>query len=179
MRIGGVNHININCSDLEKSREFYEMLGFEVWFPLSYDSDPVGNNALERAMNIPEGVPVTGYYMKYPGIGPYDTFLDLLCWPKSEGDDFDPGQPYDHARRLGHYRVCLWSKDFDADLKFLQEKGVKFVGEPSNQLTKAGLSQVCAFYDPDGTVIEMTNDWARPKEAGSKAKGMFDGGETL
>lgn len=179
MHIGGVNHININCSDLEKSREFYEMLGFEVWFPLAYDSDPVGNDALERAMNIPEGAPVSGYYMKYPNIGPYDTFLDLLCWPKTEGDDFDPGQPYDHARRLGHYRVCLWSKDFDADLKFLQEKGVKFVGEPSNQMTKAGLSQVCAFYDPDGTVIEMTNDWARPKEAGSKPKGMFDGGETL
>jgi catechol 2,3-dioxygenase-like lactoylglutathione lyase family enzyme len=75
--------------------------------------------------------------------------------------------------------VCLWSKDFDADVKFLQDKGVEFLGEPSNQLTKAGLSQVCAFYDPDGTVIEMTNDWARPKEAGSKAKGMFDGGETL
>lgn len=46
-------------------------------------------------------------------------------------------------------------------------------------MTKAGLSQVAMFYDPDGTVIEMTNDWARPKEAGSKPKGMFDGGETL
>lgn len=118
MHIGGINHININCSDLEKSREFYEMLGFEVWFPLDYDSDPVGNDALERTCGIPEGTAVKGYYMKYPGIGPYDTFLDLLSWDSS---DCDPGQPYDHARRLGHYRVCLWSKDFDADLKFLQK----------------------------------------------------------
>ncbi|MCB6203903.1 hypothetical protein [Extibacter muris] len=46
-------------------------------------------------------------------------------------------------------------------------------------MTKMGLSQVAMLYDTDGTVIELTNDWARPKEEGSKAKGILDGGETL
>lgn len=177
MNLKGINHININCSDLEKSKAFYEMLGFEVWFPLEYESDPEGNDALERACGIPTGVPVSGYYMKFPDNSQYDTYLDLLHWPRSADDDFDPGEPYKHGRQLGHYRVCLWSRDFEADIKYLQEQGVRFCGEPSNQLTKTGLSQVATIYDPDGTVIEITNDWARPKDGKYAPKGIFDGGK--
>jgi catechol 2,3-dioxygenase-like lactoylglutathione lyase family enzyme len=179
MEIKGIQHVNINCTDLEKSQAFYELLGFKVWFPLDAESDIKGNTALVRALGINEWVPCKGLYMKL-GDEPYEAYLDLLSWPeKSDEDVFDKGEPYDHARRNGIYRLCLWSRDFDGDIQRLKDAGVKFVGEPSNQMTKAGLSQVAAIYDPDGTVIEITNDWSRPKLDKYAAKGMFDGGETL
>jgi catechol 2,3-dioxygenase-like lactoylglutathione lyase family enzyme len=176
MELKGIQHININCTDLEKSRKFYELLGFKVWFPLDSESDPEGNKAIERAVGIDHLVPCKGYYMKL-GDEPYEAYLDLLSWPKTV-DDYDEGKPYDHARRTGIFRMCLWSRDFDADVARLKEAGVEFLGEPCNQMIKTGKSQVAAVRDPDGTIVEITNDWARPKLGKYEAKGVFDGGPT-
>ena len=34
MHITGMVHININCSNFQKSKVFYEMLGFKVYWPV-------------------------------------------------------------------------------------------------------------------------------------------------
>ena len=40
MHITGMVHININCSNFQQSKVFYEMLGFKVYWPcLLYTSD--------------------------------------------------------------------------------------------------------------------------------------------
>ena len=34
MHITGMVHININCTDFQRSKAFYEMLGFQVYWPV-------------------------------------------------------------------------------------------------------------------------------------------------
>jgi catechol 2,3-dioxygenase-like lactoylglutathione lyase family enzyme len=50
-------HVNINCSNLERSLEFYEMLGFKVEIDLTLDGDckknpRVGYSALASRNNM-------------------------------------------------------------------------------------------------------------------------------
>jgi catechol 2,3-dioxygenase-like lactoylglutathione lyase family enzyme len=50
MHITGMVHININCSDYQRSKAFYEMLGFEVYWPVpETNTEDVAN-----AVGMPE-----------------------------------------------------------------------------------------------------------------------------
>ena len=40
MNITGMMHINVNCSDYERSREFYEFLGFKVLWEVPERNTP-------------------------------------------------------------------------------------------------------------------------------------------
>ena len=45
MNIQAMAHVNVNCSDFDRSRAFYEMLGFEVV--------PIGTPAISAAVGMP------------------------------------------------------------------------------------------------------------------------------
>jgi hypothetical protein len=49
MNIQGMAHVNVNCSDFDRSRAFYEMLGFEV----VWEVEPVGSPAISAAVGMP------------------------------------------------------------------------------------------------------------------------------
>ena len=50
MNIRGLVHVNINCSDFDRSREFYEALGFELFLEA-----PETNAAdVEAAVDLPD-----------------------------------------------------------------------------------------------------------------------------
>ena len=53
MSITGLVHVNVNCSDFERSKAFYEMLGFEVFM------DPLESNTPEVAAAVSEAEEVT------------------------------------------------------------------------------------------------------------------------
>ena len=40
MNIVGMVHVNINCTDFEKSKAFYEMLGFEEFWTVPESNTP-------------------------------------------------------------------------------------------------------------------------------------------
>jgi len=44
MHIKGLLHVNINCNNFERSKKFYELLGFEVLAPVP----PEGMDAVAR-----------------------------------------------------------------------------------------------------------------------------------
>ena len=57
MNITGMMHVNVNCSDYERSREFYEFLGFKVMWKVP-EAEYAGNSCCSRhaAVSRPGGI---------------------------------------------------------------------------------------------------------------------------
>jgi glyoxylase I family protein len=149
MNLTGMLHVNVNCSNYERSREFYALLGYRVMWEVPEKGSPevsaaVGMRpytvrgallALERAPNAP--------------------LIDLLEWR----DPNDASPPYAHLYHLGIARICFVSSDLDTDVRILRDHGVQFVSEPVRLSPPgAGSSRFVCFKDPDGTILELVQN---------------------
>jgi len=144
--IESIFHININCTNFDRSLEFYKLLGFKV----IRDLKEGGNAALSRGLRIPDcrGRAV----LMILGDNPRSTRVDLIEWknPKTEG------QAYPHLWHAGMCRIALRTRTLVKDYEDLKSKGVEFWTEPLMVKLKSGKEEgfVCCT-DPDGTVIEL------------------------
>lgn len=146
MHISGMIHVNINCSDFDRSKRFYEALGFRVVWQVPT------TNTKEVAAAV--GMPpyrVHGALMGLEG-SEHPVVIDLLEWQSPN----DTSPPYSHLYHLGLARLALATTDMDADLAALEAMDVEFIGPPARVVVNgvAGGRFVC-FKDPDGTVLEL------------------------
>jgi glyoxylase I family protein len=139
-------HVNVNCSNLEHSREWYErVLGLEV-----------------RGTSAPG--PVAGEAFGFEGHCEYEAaFLfaksggfavDLLEWKSPK----PVGTPYSSANHLGIYRMAFLVPDAKAGYEELRRQGVE-CPEPvfldmGPDIPVDGVWAVF-FNDPDGTCLEL------------------------
>ena len=146
MNVSGMIHVNINCSNFERSRRFYEALGFRVVWQVP----PTNTAEVAAAVGMPP-YRVNGALMALEG-AEHPLVIDLLEW-QSPSDD---APPYPHLYHLGLARLALATADLDADLAALARMGVEFIGPPARVVVNgvAGGRFVC-FKDPDGTVLEL------------------------
>ena len=117
MSVTGLVHVNINCSDFDRSLKFYELLGFQRAIEV-----PAQNTAeVAAAVGMPpytvKGALLILKNAKMP------LMLDLLEWQ----DPSDSAPPYPHLYHLGIARVALASDDLDADIAALKSQGVEFL----------------------------------------------------
>ena len=137
-------HVNVNCSDFDRSLEFYRLLGFELVAMVPE------TNTREVAAAI--GLPpyrVRGGILALPG---ENTLIDLLEWQEPR----DPAPPYAQLHHLGLARLALRTTDLDADVDELGRHGIEPIGPPAavpwpGQPT----SRIVCLRDPDGTVVEL------------------------
>lgn len=148
-------HININCSDLNRSRVFYEALGFRVvnTFEAAGPDQRVRSFAeigLAPMLDLPEDCDARAVLMALDE-GPRVTRLDLIEWirPRSE-----PAPPRNLAR-LGFGRLCLKVRDCNGLHEQLLNEGHTVLSPPI-LIDMGGTQQKCfCCEDPDGTVIEF------------------------
>ena len=144
-------HININVSNLERSIEFYEKLGFEVFMPeipyLGLNREAViqvSPQAAARALGL------------NPETGGRACIMQLdNGFPKIDLTEFavkTQQKPLTNAD-LGLVRICLASQDLQRDYVYLSDQGVEFILEP--QPCKDGMAEIATCIDPDGTLIEL------------------------
>ncbi len=154
MNIQGLVHVNINCSDFDRSRAFYEKLGFDVYLEVPETNTP----EVAAAVGF-EQYKIRGALMALRG-GRF--VIDLLEW--QEPDDASP--PYEELNHLGIARIALLTSDFEGDLAELRAAGVEIVGEPATVVWDGRPSSrfVC-FKDPDGTVLELVQDMTSAQSA--------------
>jgi len=144
--IESIFHININCTNFDRSLEFYKLLGFKV----IRDLNEVSSATLSRGLRIPDcrGRAV----LMILGDNPRSTRVDLIEWknPKTEG------QAYPHLWHAGMCRIALRTRTLVKDYEDLKAKGIEFWTEPLMVKLKDGKEEgfVCCT-DPDGTVIEL------------------------
>ena len=119
-------HTMVRVTDPEKSRAFYEALGFRF----ERDMDIVRNGELEA----------TNYFY---GIGDHESVLELTF--NHDGRTYDLGTGY------GHIAVSV--DDLAASLADLKEQGIEAEREPYR--VRDGGSLICFVQDPDGYRIEL------------------------
>jgi glyoxylase I family protein len=147
-------HINVNCTDFDRSVAFYEAVGFEI--VLDFDNQPgprrsFGEIGLAPILRLPEDADARACLM---ALQPEDLSaprLDLLEWKS-------PVEPAERRRNLaqpGVARICL--KTFDADA--VHDRLAALGYEPYTRpiLIQMGPSNIKVFCceDPDGVVIEF------------------------
>lgn len=147
-RVLGIYHVNINVHDIERSREFYEKLGFQV-----VDSfNERDNEAIARGLGLGHGSTsnTRALFMKV-GDNKHATVIDVCEWiePKSYGEPIGINQ-------YGIPRICLRAKNLDALVRSLREKGVTFITEEPQCIDSLDRSPrfICCK-DPDGVLIEF------------------------
>jgi len=147
MHVTGLVHVNINVSDFERSRAFYEALGFRlIWMVPATNSEEVA-----AAVGMPP-YRVKGGLMTLEG-AEHPVVIDLLEWEHPRDD----APPYGHLYHHGLARIALATADMDADLETLAAMGVEQVGPPARVVVDGvatGGRFVC-FKDPDGTILEL------------------------
>jgi lactoylglutathione lyase len=119
-------HTMYRITDPERSRTFYETLGFEY----RRDHPIVRDDELEA----------TNYFFGLPG---QDEELELTF--NHDGRTYEPGTAYGH--------IALGVDDLDATLAGLAEQGIEPERPPYT--VRAGGSRLCFVRDPDGYRIEL------------------------
>ena len=146
MNITGLVHVNINCSDFDRSLRFYELLGFQKVI----DVPPKNTPEVAAAVGMPpytvKGALLILQNSKTP------LMIDLLEW--QEPTDNRP--PYPNLYHLGIARVALSTNDLDSDVAFLKSEGVEFLSNPATvKIENQPETRFVCFKDPDGTVLEL------------------------
>ncbi|MEE4145124.1 MAG: VOC family protein [Halieaceae bacterium] len=146
MNITGLLHINVNCSDFDRSRAFYEMLGFKVLMPVQ----PEGTGDVAAAVGM-MSYTLRGALMKHPS----GTVIDLLEWQ----DPADHSPPYDRLNHLGLGRIAFVTSDIEADIESLGARGVEFLSAVPAAVAgpRGSTTRFICFRDPDGTVLELVD----------------------
>ena len=152
MPIKAIFHVNVNCSNLDISRPFYENLGFQTVLDL-----PTGGDSdLAAGLAMPDCSGRAAIMMLDPSES-RQARLDLIEW----ASPLDDTSPYEHVARLGINRIALWTIGLDEEYQRLKTDGVEFLSEP---LFMGGHTKFVCFKDPDGVIIELIEFHKTPTE---------------
>ncbi len=144
MHVTGMVHVNVNCSDFDRSLAFYERLGYELVAMVPETNTP----EVAAAVGMPP-YRVRGGILRLPG---ESTLIDLLEWR----DPTDPEPPYPNLYHLGLARIALRTSDLEADLAELAAAGVEPIGPPADvEWAGQPTSRIACLPDPDGTIVEL------------------------
>ena len=119
-------HTMVRITDPERSREFYEALGFTF----EHDMDIVRNGEKEA----------TNYFFS---LGDADSVLELTY--NHDGRTYDLGTAYGH--------IAIGVEDLDGTLARLKDQGIEPEREPYR--VRDGGSRLCFVRDPDEYRIEL------------------------
>ena len=119
-------HTMVRITDPERSRAFYEALGFTF----SNDMDIVRDGQVEA----------TNYFFS---LGDSENVLELTY--NHDGRTYDVGTGYGH--------IAISADDLDGSLAQLKEQGIEPEREPYR--VREGGSLLCFVRDPDGYRIEL------------------------
>ncbi|NQZ96070.1 MAG: VOC family protein [Myxococcales bacterium] len=146
-RVPRLAHVNVNCSDLSLSTEWYErVMGLEVRG--ASKPGPVSGEAFGLAGEVEWDA----RFLFIPGRE--DMAIDLLEWKRPT----PIGRPYEEANHLGIYRMAFGVGDIQACHDELRAQGVEC---PPPVFLDMGpeipVDGVWAsfFFDPDGTCLEL------------------------
>ncbi len=156
---------NMNVADLERSREFYRLLGFIE----EEDGSQKGAGSFAKAHGFKGLIKFKGVDVSLPGLGapfPFggddEATLQLRQWKRPFDDDPAYSPPVNH---LGIDRIALFVDDLNATIEEMKRLGFNQLG-PIGGGDGPGQIGIVFFYDPDGIKVEF---WGPVSEANPDA----------
>ncbi len=147
----GFGPLTVNVSDFERSRAWYQMFGYEVTRTLP------GTESAEvaKAMGFNEPFSIEGAILTH---GVDGSTMELVRWLAPYNPERAYPIPVNH---LGIHRTALATTDIAADVATLKAQGVEFVSPVTPCCSGPDASgSIVAFYDPDGTIVELVEQSA-------------------
>jgi catechol 2,3-dioxygenase-like lactoylglutathione lyase family enzyme len=144
--IANVKHVNVNVSDFERSKAFYQMLGFATSAVLpGSDSQSVAN-----AMGFETPYSIHGEQLTHTLDG---SLLELVEWKQPR----DSAPPYSlPINHVGLHRMNWATSDIAADVATLKAQGVEFLSEIAPCCTgDTSTFGIVVFADPDGVYNQL------------------------
>jgi catechol 2,3-dioxygenase-like lactoylglutathione lyase family enzyme len=145
-------HVNVVCSDFDKSFEFYtEVLGATAHAYLGDDGVDV-----RPAMGMgDDGAPGFKAVLLYWGDARGGPYIDLLEWTYPPGTEKKPERRSPlGAQDRGLVRVALQVDSVDEWVARLKEYGTR-VTTPQDVILGPWRQKLVLFEDPDGTLLEL------------------------
>jgi catechol 2,3-dioxygenase-like lactoylglutathione lyase family enzyme len=150
----GVVHVNVNCSDLERSLRFY--------------ADGLGLAAQSHTRPAPQdgaGFGLSGRvqwdaHLLHDGRGFAGPAVDLLEWQQPP----PVGQPWPEPSHLGFSRLGFVTPDLSDDDARLRASGAEGVSPPPRGPGPAASARRALYRDPDGVFIELSERAAGGRE---------------
>ncbi|MDQ1424950.1 MAG: hypothetical protein QOD72_2448 [Acidimicrobiaceae bacterium] len=155
MTIKGIFHINVNCTDLVRSRAFYELVGLQAVVELGEG----GSDDMLRGLGLAPGGRAKAVLMMLEPNNPRGTRVDLIQWTQPPTHGTTP----DDLAHVGAVRIALWTIGIDDEVARLKAGGVEFM---SDVVAMPDGTKFCCFKDPDGTVLELI-DFSAARRSGS------------
>jgi len=143
---------NMNVADLERSREFYRLLGFTEAEPASQ----AGSDEFATAHGFDDPIEFEGVDVSLPGslppfVGNDEATLQLRQWktPFNSAPPYSP--PVNH---LGIDRIAFYVPDLNAAIDEMTRLGFEQLG-PIGGGASVGSVGIVFFYDPDRIKVEL------------------------
>lgn len=151
MPILNLVHLNLHVTDLERSIDFYERLGWKVMFDLGRDR-PSRLEAVRVSENLEHG----GGAVKAVVLSLGD---DPRCATKIELMQYvDPPatpKPRKPPQEAGVHRIAMRVKDLDGTIAALRARGIEIRDEPHELRSMGGRQRFVLFPDPDQNLLEL------------------------
>ena len=145
--------IQIKVSNLERSLEFYQSVGFDL-----ISQGVVTDAAIFEGLGLPAGT-LRGAFLRVPGTSTRVTpILDMI-----EFVDPQPcGGAYPALNHIGINRLCFQVAELDEAVQRLRSLGIELVGSIADVVNRRMSSRFVCFRDPDGIVLEFVEVTPRP-----------------
>jgi catechol 2,3-dioxygenase-like lactoylglutathione lyase family enzyme len=148
MMIQQIDHINIVVSDLKKSLDFYESLGFRITGEATLKGEWI--ESLVGLDNVYAQVVYMTTLLKGPRI-------ELLQYYFPEGKK---SELHSHPHTIGLRHIALKVNNITSTVKTLEQKGIHFFSAPIKVPSRViehdeGHKTLCYCLDPDGVIIEL------------------------
>ncbi len=140
-------HVGINVTDMDRSIEFYEKVGFKI-----VSSGIVENPATGRAFQIPGGRRLRFAHMRLNNVEA-ESMLDLIQWLEPP----TTGRAEPSMLESGLHRFSILTDDIDGRYETLSAQGVEFTQPPTTVMAPDGTRgwRLLFAKDPDGTVFHF------------------------
>jgi catechol 2,3-dioxygenase-like lactoylglutathione lyase family enzyme len=152
---------NMNVADLERSREFYRLLGFTE----EENGSQQGSGAFAAAHGFNGPIQFDGVDVSLPGLpaplGDSGGTLQLRQWQTP----FNFAPAYDgKVNHLGIDRIAFYVDDLNASIAEMNRLGFEQLG-PFGGGSTLGSVGIVFFYDPDGVKVELWGPVSEPNPA--------------
>ena len=142
-----IDHINIVVKDLERAKEFFMSLGFEL-----HDHARLKGDWISQIVGL-EDVDAEYVRLALPGDS---MFLELICFKNPPINEID--NP-DKANTQGFRHLAFQVNDIERTVAALQESGVEPLS-PIQEFTKTG-KKLVYFQGPEGVLLELAQYCSR------------------